>query len=786
MAAGPGAAADGAGRATAPFAQPVAPPFLPAPAPPAPSARTSPAARLRALAAPLLAGQGRRLALWAPVFLGLGAQLWFLAPADPPLWSGPAAALAALALWAAARRRAPALALAAAALLCAALGFAAASFRAAAVAAPVLAAPVTALVEGRVRAVDQSASGRIRLTLDRVAIWGAPAAGTPLRVRVALGEGAAPVPPGARVSVVAALSPPAGPAEPGGFDFARAAWFDRLGAVGVARSRVALIDGPPPDGPFDRAALWLAAAQFALSERLRAALPGETGAFAAALVTGDRRGLPTEALDALRVSGLAHLLSISGLHMAVVCGLLFWTARLALVLVPGLALRAPVKKLAALAALAGGAAYLALSGAATPTERAFVMAAVALGAVLVDRPAVTLRAVALAAALILLRAPENLLDAGFQMSFAATVALVAAYEAARGLARPGPGLRRAALLWLAGLVGSSLVAGLATAPFAAFHFQRASSWSLLANLLGVPAMSFVTAPALALAAAAAPFGLSAWPLAVAGWSIDWVLGVARWTESLPGAEAALAAAHPAALWCVTLGGLWLCLWRGPLRLGGLAPLALAAVLWSAADRPAFLVGADGGMAGVLGPRGRALTGVGRDGFIAESWLRRDGDLADRAEAESRPGFGRSGPWREARAQGLTLLVAGPGRPPGPAEIARRCQPGVVMVLTEGPSGRLSSAPDRRRRSGAELPPGEGAATGEPTREPAISAPDPSAFARPPASAAAPGAACLVLTGADLAARGPAAVHAVSQGPRVVFARDAGARRLWGRLPPAAQ
>jgi competence protein ComEC len=722
------------------------------------------------------------------VLLGLGVQLWFLAPADPPPWSCGAAVLAALALWLVARRRAPALALAAAALLSLALGLSAASLRAAIVSAPVLAAPVEALVEGRVRVVDQSASGRIRLTLDRPVIWGLPAAGTPARVRVALGEGAPPVPPGAWISVVAALSAPAGPAEPGGFDFARTAWFDRLGAVGVARSRVARIDGPPPDGLSERAALTLAAAQFTLSERLRAALPGETGAFAAALVTGDRRGLPTEALDALRVSGLAHLLSISGLHMAVVCGLLFWTARLALVLVPGLALRAPVKKVAALVALAGGAAYLALSGAATPTERAFVMAAVALGAVLADRPAVTLRAVALAAALILLRAPESLLDAGFQMSFAATVALVAAYEAARGVARPGPGLRRAALLWCGGLVGSSLVAGLATAPFAAFHFQRASTWSLLANLLGVPAMSLVTAPALALAAAAAPFGLSAWPLTLAGWSIDWVLGVARWTAALPGAEAALAAAHPAALWCVTLGGLWLCLWRGRLRLGGLAPLALAALLWGAVERPAALIGADGRMVGVLGPQGRALAGVGRETFVAESWLRRDGDLADRAAAEARPGFARSGSWLEARADGLAVLVprAGlQGRSPGAADIARRCRSGVAIVLPESPVGPWLRDLRGRHPDGATAPAKPGA-------------PPPDAPGRPAPTKAAPGSAasgdaglqaepaCLILSAADLAARGPAAVEVTPEGPRVAFARDAGARRPWGRVPPAAQ
>jgi competence protein ComEC len=685
---------------------------------------------LAALAA-ACAGQGRRFAHWAPVAIGLGAQLYFLSPVEPPLWTaGVAAAGAALVLRAALRRSLAALALAGA-VAGVVLGFAAATVRAAAVAAPRLPAPFEAVVEGRVRTVDQSASGRLRLTLDRPRIWGLPAAATPARVRVTLGARAAPVAPGTWVSVRAALSAPAGPAEPGGFDFARAAWFDRLGGVGVARSALATIEGPGPTGPGDAAALALARAQFALSEGLRAALPGETGAFAAALTAGDRRGLPPEALEALRVSGLAHLLSISGLHMAVVCGLVFWTVRLGLVAVPGLALRRPVKKWAAVAALAAGGAYLALSGAAAPTERAFVMAACALGAVLADRPAVTMRAVALAATLILLRAPESLLDAGFQMSFAATVALVGAYEAGRGLLAPGPGARRAALRFAGGMVATSLIAGLATAPFAAFHFQRASVWSLPANLVGVPAISFAAAPALVAAAVAAPFGLEAAPLAVAGAAIDWTLAAARQVAALPGAEAPLAAAAPAALWAATAGGLWLCLWRGPLRLGGLAGLAAAAALWGGAPRPAALIGAAGAPVAVAGPQGSAVAGAGRDAFLAGVWLRRDGDLADPEEAAARPGIFLRDGWRTATAEGVTLLAPAGRDPPDPAAARAACGAGVVAVMPEG----------WRRPEGG----------------------------------------CVVVDAADLRRRGPLAIHAGPGGPVLRWAGDAGAGRPWGAV-----
>ncbi len=701
------------------------------------AARQAAWARLRRVAAAagaLAAGQRRRLILWAPVMIGLGVQLWFLAPREPPPWTA-ALALAPLGL-AALRPRGVAFVVAAA-LACAALGFGAAALRGAAVAAPALPGPATALVEGRVRVVDQSASGRVRLTLDRPRVWGL-AGPQPRRLRVTLGPSGAAVVPGTWLSVVASLSPPAGPAEPGGFDFARAAWFDGLGGIGVARGAVAVIDGPPPAGPVEAAALALDRARFALSEGLRAGLPGETGAFAAAIVTGERRGLPPGALEALRTSGLAHLLSISGLHMAVVCGLAFWTARLGLTLVPGLALRAPLHKAAAIAALLAGGAYLALSGGAVPTERAFVMAAVALGAILADRPAVTMRAVALAAALILLRAPESLLDAGFQLSFAATVALVAAWEAARGRLAHGPGLRRAALRFAATLAATSLVAGLATAPFAAFHFQRAASWSLLANLLAVPAMGSVTAPALALSAVAAPFGLQAAPLAVAGLSIDWILGVARWTAALPGAEAALPAAAPAALWAIAAGGLWLCLWAGPLRLGGLAGLALGAALWAGAPRPAILIGADARLAGVLGPQGRAIAGLGRDPYTAGAWLRRDGDRALPAEAAQRPGFAARGAWIEARSGDLTLLMPRrPDRPPDGAEIRRRCVAGVVMVA---PAGAMAATPP------SPTPPGP----------------------------------CLAVDAAALAASGPAAVTVRDGRPALRLAVPPGRTRRWSR------
>jgi competence protein ComEC len=627
----------------------------------------------------------RRWLIWAPVALGLGVHAYFAAPSEPAAallvtTATLAAAAALIALVAARRAWTVAAGLCLAAALVAA-GFSLAGAKARAVAAPTLAGETVALLEGRVRAISQSASGRPRLTLDRVRVWGLDAARTPAQARVAFGavEDAAGIAPGDRISVMARLSPPAGPAEPGGFDFARAAWFDRLGAVGVAQGRVAHLGAAPPDGALDRFAVWRARLRARLAEGLRAAMPGEAGAVAAALAAGDRAALSPQTTQALRDSGLAHLLAISGLHMAMVCGLTFVAVRRVLTLVPVWGLRWRVKALAAGAALVAGALYLGLSGGSASTQRAFAMAAVALTAVLVARPAVTLRALAAAALAMLALTPQSLTQAGFQMSFAATLALVAAYDAARrrGWLIHGGGLRARAARYAVGLAVSSLIAGLATAPFAAFHFNRIAGYGLAANLAALPAMGAAAAPGLLLAGLAAPFGLEAWPLRLAQAGIEWILAVAETVAAWPGAASTVAAPHPAALTCVAAGGLLLCLGVGRVRALAAAPLALAAALWIAAPqaRPALLIAPFGDAIGLALADGRAVD-INRAGwFAAQNWLRRDGGAPERA-------FARDGAWRVASgADGARVFVhRGATATPG-----ARCRAGAILVLPNSPA-----------------------------------------------------------------------------------------------------
>jgi len=626
--------------------------------------------------------QSRRLALWIPVGFGLGAQGYFLWPSEPSAMLALAAAALSLAGLFAARRLGRGVALAAA-LVCLTSGFGAAAMRARTVAAPVLSGQTEALVEGRVRAISQSAAGRPRLLLEDARVWGLAAADTPARLRVTLmsARHAEGLGPGDRVSVMARLGPPGGPVEPGAFDFARAAWFARLGGVGVARTRVARLEAAPLSG-LAAARVALDRARLRLGEALRAGVGGQAGAFAAAIVTGDRAALPVTALQALRDSNLAHLLAISGLHMAIVCGLAFGAARLALALTPGVGVRWPVKPIAAVVALAAGLGYLALSGAAVATQRAFVMAAVVFAAMIVNRPAVTLRALALAALMVLAAAPESLTQVGFQMSFAATVALVAAYEAARdaGWLAPRPGAWARVARYALGLVLTSAIAGLATAPFAAFHFNWLTSFGLLANLAAVPVMGAVVAPALAGAAALAPVGLERPALWLAGAGIDWILLVAETVAGWEGAARPVAAAPPLTLWLVALGGLWTSLWRGPMRLAGAPALALAAALWVVgAPRPDVLIAPGGAAVGVMTARGRALDPARPDRFAAETWLRRDGDAADVAQAAARAGFFDEGPWRVAPlGEGWRVSVFRGARL-GAVALRRRCAPGDVIV-----------------------------------------------------------------------------------------------------------
>jgi len=336
----------------------------------------------------------------------------------------------------------------------------------------------------------------------------------------------------------AQLSPPLGPVEPGGFDFRRHAWFIGIGAVGY--TRVPVLKVAPADTGFN-----LFAIRMAMSRYMRAQLPGDTGGFAAAVTTGDRSGVSQEALEALRASNLAHLLAISGLHMGLLAGFVFGIIRLGLACVPYAALRWPGKKIAALGALGAGAVYFALSGGNVATARAFIMVAVALVAVLFGRRALSLRAVAVAALIVLTLRPEALLGPGFQMSFAATTALVAVFGFIRDAELPR------APRWLTPVVGvfiSSAIAGAATAPVGAAHFNAMAHYGLIANLVSVPVMGTLIIPAAVLDQFLWPFGLVWIGYWFMGLGLDWILSLAHWVYGREGARGYVVITAPVWAW----------------------------------------------------------------------------------------------------------------------------------------------------------------------------------------------------------------------------------------------
>ncbi len=583
--------------------------------------------------------------LFVPVCLGLGVGGYFALPAEPAalgwvlvgLAGAGLAGLGAMAL----RGRYAGLGFLALGLALIVAGLLAAGLRSASVSAPVLGFRYYGPLEGRIVAIDRSASDAPRLTLDRLRLDRVDPDEMPVRARVSL-HGAQPFldpRPGQRVALTAFLSGPEGPVEPGGFDFRRMAWFDRLGAVGYTRAPAFAL---PPEvaeaGGHDGGTggeVLVQKLRRAIGGYVRARMPGEAGAFAAAIATGDRSAMSRATIQTLRDANLAHLLAISGLHMGLLTGFVFAALRLVLALIPGLADNLPIRKLAAVGALQAGAFYLVLSGGSVATERAFIMVSVMFGAVLLERRALTLRAVALAATLILLAQPESLTEPGFQMSFAATIALVFTFGALRDWNgwRPPRWLQP-----VTGVLLSSAVAGLATAPFAAAHFNQVSSYGLLANMLAVPVMGAAVIPLAVLTALAAPLGLGSLPLWLMQWPIRWILGVAAWVSGLDGAVGHVPSPGPWVLPLVAAGGLTLVLLRGRPRLAGIAPIVVALALWADAERPPVLVAPSGGLVGVMTAQGRALSKPKGEGFTATVWLENDGDSVDQAVAAARGGL----------------------------------------------------------------------------------------------------------------------------------------------------
>lgn len=612
---------------------------------------------MRAVITDALLAQRGALIGWVPVCLGIGIGAYFSLPVEPGLAVFVALALAVPVLWLVSRVVHVAYAPLVLALMLVVAGMGLAKWRTASVDEPVLTYRYYGPIEGRIVNIDRSASDAPRLTLDRVVLADLRPARTPARVRVSVhgDQVITDYRPGETIIMTGHLSPPAGPAEPGGFDFQRHAWFMELGAVGYTRTPVLRLAEPMRTGW----AMRIFAMRMAISTAVQRAMPGETGAFAAAIMTGDRSAMGQDTLADLRAANLAHLLAISGLHMGLLTGFIFAVVRFGLALIPGIALRWPTKKIGAVCALIVGAFYLALSGDNVATERAYTMVAVMFVAVLLDRRALTLRAVAIAAIIILVWQPESLMGPGFQMSFSATTALVAVFAYLRRFdMRKWPRWTRPVM----SVVISSFIAGLATAPFAAAHFNQISHYGLVANLLSVPLMGALVMPAAVLVACLAPLGLASVGLFFMEIGLRWILFVAGHVAAMDGALSHVHSPQAAVLPVLTLGLLFVILWQGRARFAGGLAVIVAGLLWQQSTRPDLLVADSGTLIGLAGPAGRVLSKPTGGSFVAGIWLENDGAPVAQDIAAARDGLVRQGravtaplgEWRIMQVSGKTI------------------------------------------------------------------------------------------------------------------------------------
>ncbi len=579
---------------------------------------------------------------------GAGIAIYFAAAREPARWA-PVALAAALAIAAIAARRRPVAFPLVLALAAVAAGFATATVRTIVASHPALAKPLYNVnLSGYVEAREE------RERTDRIVIkiysMDAPRFDQQLeRVRLSVKKGTAP-PVGAYIALKARLSPPLQPLRPGGYDFARDLYFHSIGASGFATSPITIAPPPEPPGFSLRVASFIEGIRDAVDARIRAVAKGDAGAIASALLTGKRDALTQQVNDAMYISSLAHVLSISGYHMAVVAGVIFFFVRAILALIPGLALRRPIKKWAAFAALLVATFYLELSGAEVATQRSYFMTAIVLVGVMADRPVLTFRTLAIAALVVLVFAPEAVVHPSFQMSFAATLALIALYQ--HGLpwiaARRDSSLAARIALWggreAVSLFLASLVAGFATTPYAAFHFHRLAPYGVLANLAAMPVVSAVVMPAGMLGIVAMPFGYDApfWKVMALG--IEWMDAVALWVASLPGAVGRMAAFGAGTLALGTAGLLIVCLLRTPLRWIGALVFTIATILALTTPQPDVLVSTNGDAFAVRGPDGRLqVIRVGSDSFTIREWLAADADPRGDARAvaaavKAREGF----------------------------------------------------------------------------------------------------------------------------------------------------
>ena len=574
--------------------------------------------------------------VWSPVLFGLGCILYFNLPREPLIWAFPTLTIGCMVLanrigrshWAS--RVLIAVSLVAG-------GSSVGQLRSQIVDTQMLSRSVVAQVRGRVVQAEYRAKGSIRYTIDVTKNKHDPLSGmsargviqSPKLLRITARKGGPEVGIGQWIEGQARIGPPPGPSFPGAYDFSFQSWFQGIGASGFfyGKPKHVLLS----ISPTDTWSLAIAKTRGSISSIIRDALPGRGGALASALIVGDRSGIDKETAEALRRSGLAHILAISGLHMALVALTLIYLLRALFACFPAVSLAYPVKKWAAGLALCGASAYLLISGANVSTQRAYIMVAIMLLAIMFDRRALTMRNVAIAAFIVLFIAPEAVMMPGFQMSFAAVAALVATYEAiSRSTRLKNQKVRngffgaisRFVIRDMGSLALTSLVAGAATGIFAAYHFYRIAPFGLLANLLAMPLVSLLVMPLALISVLTMPFGMESFSLEAMAKAMEIVVIIAEWVAGLE-PQGNVGFIPILAFTAGTTALLFATLLRTRLKLLALPFFLLAAIAIGNKNYPNILVLENGRQVGILSDSNSlSLLRPNADKFSTNMWRKR--------------------------------------------------------------------------------------------------------------------------------------------------------------------
>lgn len=514
-------------------------------------------------------------------------------------------------------------------LMC--IGYGVALIRTHSIAAPLLPAKSANYdVKISIDQITPITGNRIRYVGEVEYISGLLPSKTPKRIRINTVDQGVRFKYGDTVCARAILKAPGGPVRPDGYDFGRVLWFQQIGGTGYTVSRPRICDTYQlAENKNSHIASYIALTREAISNRINQYLFEPERAIAHALIIGNRGKITRDDFLALRKAGLGHLLAISGLHMAMFAGTLFFLARAFLALFPALALNQPIKKWAAIAAFIGGTAYFLISGQSIPTQRAYIMITIILLAILVNRPAITMRNVTLAATLILIIRPESLLSPGFQMSFAAVTALIAAYQfnlKMKPLEKWKANIWAKPFYYIVGIWLSSIIAGLATAPFALYHFHEISYMGPVGNMLAIPIFSFLIMPLAVISLTVMPFGLEWIFMKLMGYSIELLLASAHWTASFDPAMWRIGEITPTSLFFFLIAGIILCFKERPSLLLSMIIISIAVWQMRPMIKPDIYINKSGELFAVRGGDSLLHSPTGRKAnFALSNWLKADGD-----------------------------------------------------------------------------------------------------------------------------------------------------------------